>query len=111
VDHLDLIDLNVLAAGRPIEKIQLDHDVDRIQPDLTHPYDLGSGAFHAKHRPVTELRIPVNQLLITLATGGEGQLTELAAIGHQDDGHVKIKLGIDGHDVDDRKAFRFVQSY
>jgi len=72
----------------------------RIQKLAGQTGPIGACAFNRVDEVGAKLLALYDQIVVSLASGGDSVLSEPAAIGGQSDGHVNVLVGVDAdHDV------------
>jgi hypothetical protein len=88
------------SSNRSIRSVHFDDGETRIQKLAGQTGPIGACTFNRVDGVGAKLLGPDDQIVVSLASGGDTVLSELAAIGGQCDGHVNVFVGVDAdHDV------------
>ncbi len=88
------------SSNRSIRSVHFDDGETRIQKLSGQTGPVGACTFNRVDGVGAKLLGPDDQIVVSLASGGDTVLSELAAIGGQCDGHVNVFVGVDAdHDV------------
>jgi hypothetical protein len=88
------------SSDRSIRSVHFDDGESRIQKLAGQTGPIGACTFNRVDGVGSKLLAPDDQIVVSLASGGDAVLSEPAAIGGQCDGHVNVFVSVDAdHDV------------